>query len=155
MARLNRRIAPLTLGLLAAGLTACADSQPWVWDTTGQPPAYAYGATPRSPGATDEPGHEPSVVVFGGPAFDDPYAQIGDRRDGLLAARTADVTGNRLAWPEPDRPSLDRTRTVRTSSSPDRWYYPSTTNGRRNRGGSWGGSGHGSSGAYLGSWGSP
>ncbi|MEM9373682.1 MAG: hypothetical protein AAGA55_08550 [Planctomycetota bacterium] len=65
-----------------------------------------------------------SVLVFSGTP-----AQQGStayRRDDLLGVRTDDALPNRLGWPSAYSPDLRRQRTYRSSTSAERWVFPTT-----------------------------
>lgn len=121
------KIGCLAGAVLLGGLAGCGQerAQPWVWSPAPNGTPYSARQPGQTPAVDD---HDPSVLVFGTPAFiADERAEL-TRRDDLMGVRTADALPNRLAWPEPDRPDLDRTRSVRTSTQAERWVYPS---GRR------------------------
>lgn len=123
MARLQRKI-PI-LGMLAAGLlsTGCAQerAQPWVWAPAQHAAPFPDAPQHRAAVADD---HDPSVVVFGTPAFIADCQDGHARRDDQMSLRTAEALPNRLAWPEARRPSLNNTRSFRSSTQPERWVYP-------------------------------
>lgn len=113
---------------------------PWVWTEparTGWQPEPApmphadIRQAPSPYAARPVDTHDASIAVFSGTGTG---ASAGaTRRDDIMGVRTAEVLPDRLGWPTDDRPSLNHTRTIRSSTSPDRWVYPSTRrDGRRN-----------------------
>ncbi|RMH24177.1 MAG: hypothetical protein D6692_13910 [Planctomycetota bacterium] len=123
MARLQGKIS--ILGLLAVGLmsTACTQerAQPWVWVPAQH--AAPFPEPPQHRAAVIDD-HDPSVVVFGTPAFIADAKNDHARRDDQMGLHTAEALPNRLGWPEARRPSLNSTRSFRSSTQPERWVYP-------------------------------
>lgn len=63
-------------------------------------------------------------------AYADPYGPDYDRRDAELGVGSSSATDGWYAWPEPQHPTLDRSRSFNTGRSPERYVYPSRDGGR-------------------------
>ncbi len=123
MACVQREILTLALVASALAMTACTQerAQPWVWAPQQLGAPFAYAPQPRAAVADD---HDASVLVFGSPAFIADGSNEYTRRDDQMSLRTAEDLPNRLGWPEARRPSLNNTRSYRSSTQPERWVYP-------------------------------
>lgn len=118
--RRTRAVAGIASWFAACALLhgCAASSDPWLW-TRSQPPPH-----PGVSGSRVQR-HDPSVLVFASAGTSVQTEALAGRRDSLLAAGArAESLPDRLAWPAPDRLSLNRTRSVSLSRSPDRWVYP-------------------------------
>jgi len=139
--RTDRALIATCLGALAAAaiaaLTGCATgdrfedrlanydgarSDAWVWT---QPDRYGFQPDSRRESLRVMDSHDASIAVFTG--FDARVAgsDLG-RRDDLMGVNDTDALPNRLAWPAEQRADLRRYRTYRSSTSAERWVFPST-----------------------------
>ena len=94
----------------------------WIWT---QPDRYAFQPKPERASPRGMGSHDPSIAVFSA----QPTALArGDlaRRDDLMGVRGDDALPDRLGWPGDDRSDLNRQRTFRSSTTAERWVFPST-----------------------------
>lgn len=139
----NRFVSALLLSTIASTLVGCTGGEtrrdtPWVWT---EPSRTAWQPEPaeRNSFYNEPDTHNASIAVFSHSASitGTEFA----RRDNIMGVRSVDALPDRLGWPREKRPSLNQTRTIRTSISAEQWIYPSQRrdygNRRRSNGRGW------------------
>ncbi len=128
----------LLVALIGLALVGCGSDErrntPWAWTEPART-GWQPDPTPLAQQQASIDPHDASIAVFNAYQTGTFAGAEAIRRDNIMGIRDEEVLPNRLAWPRERRPSLDRTRSYRGSTTPERWVYPSDRRDRRHYGG--------------------